>query len=67
MVDHGRWTSAHTVDMEECILRYVEENHHTTICRVQAAEHVVCITVVGSLGTVPISIPFAMGTSSKSA
>jgi hypothetical protein len=44
-VHHGGRRNARTVDVEEHILRRVEENSHTTVRRIQAAKHVKRTTV----------------------
>jgi hypothetical protein len=48
MVDCKRWRSALTVDVEERILVHTEESSGTRVNLVQAAKHVVHMTVLGS-------------------
>jgi hypothetical protein len=38
------YKSPYVVDVEEYILRGAEDNPCTSVCQIQAAEHVVCMT-----------------------
>jgi hypothetical protein len=50
----SRWRTALTVDVEQCILRHVEENPHSSINQVQAAKGGANVSVASSPRTVAL-------------